>query len=81
MTKELADKLEVLMVAETETQFYNCLTDNIDTILSALRAPKANKVKERTIITCANIANRYRPNSLARDIEREIRTMLKANEL
>lgn len=75
MTKELADKLETLMVAETESQFYNCLTDNIDTILNALRATPKEIVRERIISTCANIALRYRPNGLARDIELEIRKL------
>lgn len=75
MTKELADRLEVLMVAETESQFYNCLTDNIDTILKALRATPKETVREQTISTCANIALRYRPNVLARDIELEIRKL------
>lgn len=75
MTKELADELEVLMVAETESQFYDCLTNNMDTILRALRATPKEIVRERIIATCANIALRYRPNGLARDIELEIRKL------
>ena len=34
----LADKLERLCCAETEKQFFDCITDNIDTIFAALRA-------------------------------------------
>lgn len=75
MTKELADKLQRLMVAETETQFYNCLIDNIDTILTALRASSNAAVRKRAIETCANIASRHRPNLTARDIEMEIRDL------
>ena len=37
----LADKLERLCCAETEGKFFDCVTDNIDTIISALRSPPA----------------------------------------
>lgn len=75
MTKQLADQLERLMVAETESSFYNCVTDNIDSILVALRAPSKSVVREQVIKTCVNIASRHRPNLTARDIEQEIRRL------
>lgn len=36
--QKLADELEKLCCAETEGKFFNCVTDNIQTIISALRA-------------------------------------------
>lgn len=37
--------------------------------------PAEEGVRERIITTCANIANRYRPNLTARDIEQQIRAL------
>jgi hypothetical protein len=37
MTELLADKLQRLCCAETEGKFFDCVTDNIDEILRALR--------------------------------------------
>lgn len=44
-TENLADELEKLCCAETEGKFFDCVTDNIQTILSALRiaAPPASE--------------------------------------
>lgn len=36
--RRLADKLEQLCCAETESAFFDCVTDNIQTILTTLRA-------------------------------------------
>lgn len=38
MTEQLADQLKRLGCAETEGKFFDCVTDNIDTIIAALRA-------------------------------------------
>lgn len=40
---ELADKLERLCCAETEGKFFDCVTDNIQTIIAALRAMSVPK--------------------------------------
>jgi hypothetical protein len=37
--------------------------------------PADEGVRDRIIQTCANIANRYRPNLTARDIEQQIRAL------
>lgn len=37
---DLANELERLCCAETEGKFFDCVTDNIDAIIAALRAPK-----------------------------------------
>ena len=38
MTEHLADQLKRLCCAETEGKFFDCVTDNIDEIISALRS-------------------------------------------
>jgi hypothetical protein len=38
MSEKLADELKRLCCAETEGKFFDCVTDNIDMILTALRA-------------------------------------------
>lgn len=75
MTEQLADKLQRLCCAETESAFFSCLTDNIEIIIAALREPATAKVRAQVIQTCANIASRHRPNLTARDIEQEIRAL------
>ena len=45
---ELADKLQTLCCAETEGKFFDCVTDNIETILDALRSSQ-NGERERVI--------------------------------
>ena len=42
----LADRLEWLCCAETEKQFFDCITDNIDTIVATLRAPAPVAVRD-----------------------------------
>ena len=37
MSEQLADELKRLCCAETEGKFFDCVTDNIDTIITALR--------------------------------------------
>lgn len=39
----LADELQRLCCAETEGKFFDCVTENIDNILAALRATQASK--------------------------------------
>jgi hypothetical protein len=46
---ELADELERLCCAETEGKFFDCVTDNIGTIIAALRSAAAPDVREAVI--------------------------------
>jgi hypothetical protein len=41
MSKRLADELARLCCAETEGEFFDCVTDNVQTIIDALRAAEA----------------------------------------
>lgn len=41
--ESLADKLQRLCCAETESAFFDCVTDNIGTIIAALRAQERHE--------------------------------------
>jgi hypothetical protein len=43
MTETLADQLQRLCCAETESKFFDCVTDNIDQIIAALSATTSIK--------------------------------------
>jgi hypothetical protein len=49
---DLADKLERLCCAETEKQFFDCVTDNVSTITSALRALELQEAAEEAHANC-----------------------------
>jgi hypothetical protein len=47
MSESLADKLKRLCCAKTEGQFFDCVTDNIDEIISGLRnSDRIERVKD-----------------------------------
>ena len=53
----LADELERLCCAETESKFFDCVTNNIDTIIAALRSPPGSEgaLREAVINECINV--------------------------
>jgi hypothetical protein len=54
--------------------------EQIENLRRLAAKPADEGVRERIITTCANIANRYRPNLTARDIEQQIRALSTTGE-